>query len=267
MKLLIFLLLSSTIFISCVKDRETLIERAKTPEELKAEKNKEKKIKSYKNLAMESIREKNYPEAYENLFKAVKIAPGDKELHNLLGLTYLYDGKEERAVKEFKKAIEIDGNYSEAHNHLGIVYSEKEEFKKAEKEFKKALDNLTYKTPWIAYTNLGRVYLLSGKFQKAIKTFKRSLSKNSRQCIPYQSLAELYRKENNFENAEINYLSAIKYCLNPEEIEKDLALMYIQNKKYVKAKEELEKCIKGAKLKSKRKLLENCKHYMNLLEE
>lgn len=267
MKLLIFLLLSSFLFISCVKDRSTLIDKAKTPEEIKNKENKEKRVNSYINLAANALRNKNYPVSYENLFKAIKLDSENKDLHNLLGLTYLYDGKEDRAIKSFKRAIKIDNNYSEAHNHLGIVYSEKEEFDKAVKEFKKALDNLTYKTPWIAYTNLGKTYVLMGKEKKAIKALDRSLSKNSRQCVPYQLLGEIYTANKNFDNAEISYLNTVKYCKNKAYEYFNLGFLYLEYKKYKKSRTNLETCVKEAKIISDTRLVDKCKHYINLLEE
>ncbi len=267
MKLLIFLLLSSFLFVSCVKDRTTLIDKAKTPEEVKAQKSKKKRVASYMNLAVNAIRNKNYPVSYENLFKAIKLDSENKDLHNLLGLTYLYDGKEDRAIKSFKRAVEIDSNYSEAHNHLGIVYSEKEEFDKAVKEFKKALDNLTYKTPWIAYTNLGKTYVLMGMEKKAVKALTRSISKNSRQCVPYQLLGEIYMANKDFYNAEINYLNTVKYCKNKAIEHFNLGFLYLQYKKYKKSKTEFEICIKEAEMNSDTRLTDKCKHYINLLDE
>lgn len=267
MKLLIFLLLFSFLFIGCVKDRSTLIDKPKTSQELEAEGNKKKRVDSYINLAINAIRRKNYPVAYENLFKAIKLDSENKDLHNLLGLTYLYDGKEDRAIKSFKRAIEIDSTYSEAYNHLGIVYSEKEEFDKAVIQFNKALDNLTYKTPWIAYTNLGKAYIIMGKEKKAVKALTRSLSKNSRQCIPYQLLGKIYSSHNDFDNAELNYQNTLKYCNDKAHEYFNLGLLYMQYKKYKDSKESLNLCVKEAQINSNKRLVNKCKHYINLLEE
>jgi type IV pilus biogenesis/stability protein PilW len=255
------------LIVSCVKDRSTLIDRAKSADELNEEASIKKRVDSYLNLAMNAIRKKNYPVAYENLFKAIDLDKKNKDTHNLLGLTYLYDGKEARAIESFKRAIKIDPNYSEAHNHLGIAYSEKENFKKAVEHFEKALDNLTYKTPWIAYTNLGKTFLLMGKQKKAIKALERSLSKNSRQCIPYQLLGEMYLANKNLSDAELNYENTLKYCQNKGIEHFNLGFVYLQGKKYEKSKKELELCIEEAKKVSDSRLVDKCSHYINLLDE
>jgi len=181
-------------------------------DELAKETNKEKRVKSYINLAINGIKTRNYPQAYENLFKAEKLEPDNKEVQNLLGLTYMYDDKTDKAIASFKKALEIDPKYSEAHNHIGIIYSENGNYDKAIKHFKKALDNLLYKTPWITYTNLGRVYMLKGDKKLAIKNLNLSLSKNSRQCIPYELLGEIYKNDKNYDEAINSYEGALKYC-------------------------------------------------------
>jgi len=268
MKLLIFLLLFSLFFTSaCVKDKSTLIDSPRTTSDLNEEAKIKKRVDSYMNLAVNALRKQNYPLAYENLFKALKLNDSDKDLHNLIGLTYLYDGKEARAIKSFKNAIKIDPKYSEAHNHLGIVYSEIEEYKSAIKHFKKALDNLTYKTPWIAYTNLGRAYMLNGDSNKAIKAIQKSLSKNTRQCVPYQILGKFNKNNKNYYDAKINYENAIKYCKIKEIEHLNLGVVFLTNKKYQESKKQLDLCVEIAKTNSNTRVVDECKRYLNLLEE
>ena len=267
MKLSIILLLTSFIFISCVKDKSVLIDRAKTTDELAKETNKEKRVKSYINLAINGIKTRNYPQAYENLFKAEKLEPDNKEVQNLLGLTYMYDDKTDKAIASFKKALEIDPKYSEAHNHIGIIYSENGNYDKAIKHFKKALDNLLYKTPWITYTNLGRVYMLKGDKKLAIKNLNLSLSKNSRQCIPYELLGEIYKNDKNYDEAINSYEGALKYCKDKGEAHFNLGVVYMQSKDYKNAEQEFKECLKEAKLTNNKKLVNTCNRYMNLLDE
>ena len=258
--LVIFLLFS----ISCVKDRTSLIEESETSQSLANKKSIKKRVDSHIDLAINSLKNQNYPIAYEQLFKAKKVDPKNARIYNILGLVYLYDDKHDLAVKNLKKAISLKKNYSEAHVHLGITYGELEKYDLAIKEFKKAVSNIFYKTPWKAYTNLGRTYFLMKDYKNAIKIFNKSLSKNSYQCIPYELLGEIYGDIENIEEAKYNYKESLKYCKGQSLIHKKLGMLFLKEKKEQEALKEFELCLENITQKQ-RLLSKECDRYIKLI--
>ena len=258
--LIIFLLFN----ISCVKDRDSLIEDRNSSKKLESKEKTKKRVNSHINLAIDALKKRDYPSAYENLFKAQKIDDQNEKIYNILGLTYLYDGKNSLAIKNLKKAISLRKDYSEAHLHLGIAYGELTQYDNAIKEFKKALNNIFYKTPWNAYTNLGKTYFLTKDYENAIKTLNRSLSKNSAQCIPYDILSEIYSELQNIEESEFNFKEALKYCNNKSFIYKKRALFFLSLKKEKEALNDFENCLKYLSVKD-RKLKKECNRYIELI--
>ncbi len=260
----------SSIFIiftmfSCVDDQSVLIDKGQGSDRVDDKEQKEKLVSSYMNLAMEALYKRNFPAAYDNLFKAEKVDPKNGDVLNLLGLVYFYDGNIAEAELKFKAAIQYKENFSEAYNHLGIVYSEQKEYKKAIESFKKASTNLLYKTPWIAYTNLAQVYFELKEYDEAEKVLLLSLRKNHKQCQAHSLLGDLYRAKNILETSKKHYDEFLKLCPNVAEIHLKLGTLMIQLKNNDDAIKEFKSCVTYSTEFGNENLLKECNEYLNLL--
>lgn len=91
----------------------------------------------------------------ETLYRrAIKIAPGNGNPYNYLGMLLVREGRYDEGISEFNKALKIAGNYKGVHNNLGCALFAKARISslrfpvyhlKANKEFKTAIEmNDTY---------------------------------------------------------------------------------------------------------------------------
>ncbi|TET54354.1 MAG: tetratricopeptide repeat protein [Actinobacteria bacterium] len=99
-----------------------------------------------------------------------------------LGIAYMKNGKDEKALKEFKKEIEvaskgsqakIDRFLEQAYYFSGMIYLEKESNKQAISSFDKALEISAVSSD--TYFHLGEAYQASGKKTKAKEAYKKVL--------------------------------------------------------------------------------------------
>lgn len=224
--------------------------------------------------------------AEEILKKAIQLYEQDKEKHieklinayGLIGYTYYISEKNVDANITYtlkiadliKNKEKYYKNYGDTLRALAIEYLEKKEIEKAKKYIDDAYiylkkDKETPKNFWASY------YRVSAKIYKELKNYSKALEDIDK-C--YQNLYEMYKEENldissvytlkgevNIELKE--YPKAIEYLEKAVNIrlkyrsknnitvlraKEDLALAYMQNKNYQKAKEiyeEIENTIKN----------------------
>ncbi len=155
------------------------------------------------------------------------------EYYNELGLKFLNDGDNVKALEYFKKAVELDKKNYEAYNNLGLFYWQHGENKIAEQTFKKALHvnpqfikpllnlGLLYKEQekedkyfdyiskaikispddYLANWVLGNYYAESGRFHQASRNYKKSIERNPEFYEGYISLGNALAQANRFEEA------------------------------------------------------------------
>jgi len=105
--------------------------------------------------------------------KALAGDPLLAEGHKSLGLIFIYEGKKEEAIGEYKKALEINENYTEAYINLGMLYLNEKELDKASEMFKQAL--YTNESSPEAHKELANSYFLKEDFNKAIDSYRQAL--------------------------------------------------------------------------------------------
>ncbi len=266
MKLLLIFLFTS-LFFACVDDQKSLIQTQNSSDVEDNKLKKEKLVESYINLATDALYKKDFPTAYDNLFKAEAINENNIDVLNLLGLIYFYDDNIDVAEEKFKKALKINPKYSEAHNHLGIVYSKKGDYSNAIKEYKAAVSNLLYKTPWVAYINMSETYILMNDFSNAKDAALKAIKKNANQCRGYFILGTIYEKEADFEKSLTSFKDASVKCPNDAEIYFKIGLLFAQQKDNINALENFKKCNKFATETNLTNLIKECGDYIKLLGE
>ncbi|HEC97346.1 MAG TPA: tetratricopeptide repeat protein [Nitrospirae bacterium] len=161
-------------------------------------------------LAISDLDRGQMQAAFVELQKSIELNPGNKRVHNALGIVYRYFGNTKKAEEAFKAAIRIDPQYSEAYNNLGVGYMKTMQWDKAIKAFRKALDNLLYPTPETAFTNLGKVYYRRGELDKSIRAYKKAIKRAPSYNAPYYGLALCYNAQARYGDAAEALTEAIK---------------------------------------------------------
>ena len=113
----------------------------------------------------------DYQEAADGFLETLDDLPGNKFVHNNLGLTYLAMGQCERAIGQFECALETDPDFPEALNNLGLAWSE-QGFRKARSAFETALEgDPNY---FDALANLGSLFYRRGDRDRARQLWERA---------------------------------------------------------------------------------------------
>lgn len=262
MKLFAILLIFSFLATGCLKQNEQLINTGNRHKQSDA--NIAKRLDSYRKLAVIALNKRNFPGAYEQLFKAERLDNRDYETKNLLGLTYLYDHNLLLAEQKFKEAVALKKDYSEGYNHLGITYSEQGRYPEAIAAFKNAVKNLLYRTPDLAYVNMGRVYLKMNRTNDAKDAFYHAIGRNKRNCSAYIMLGEIEQKKGNNVDAERIYREPHKYCDEDPVLSLKLGVLLLKQQKNSDATAAFSRCVDAAS-KQRHPVLKECQEYMRLL--
>jgi serine/threonine protein kinase/tetratricopeptide (TPR) repeat protein len=118
--------------------------------------------------------EKDYRKKIRILEKLVKKFPEEKKFHEELAEQYLGEELYHQAIKKFNQALELDPNY-------GLIYNK------------------------LAYT-----YSLMGEYEKAFNYYERYASLSPGDANPFDSIAELYLRIGNLDNALAKFKEAIE---------------------------------------------------------
>ncbi|WP_459893116.1 tetratricopeptide repeat protein [Desulfothermus okinawensis] len=113
----------------------------------------------------------------------------------LKGLVYLQTKEIKKAILSLSYATKLDPGYGDAWNNLGLAYLADKQEKKAISCFEKALSIETYETPEYAAHNLALIYKKKGELDNAIFYEKKALTLNWRYLPAYLSIIDLYIKK------------------------------------------------------------------------
>jgi arylsulfatase A-like enzyme/Flp pilus assembly protein TadD len=75
-----------------------------------------------RDLGMLQFRQRNYPQAAEQLGKAANLGINEAPLFNFLGISYSRTDRLQKAVGIYQRALKLDPDYAEAHLNLGFAY-------------------------------------------------------------------------------------------------------------------------------------------------
>jgi type IV pilus assembly protein PilF len=159
---------------------QTLVRTAVTLEEqnqVKKEMNHNIAIANY-NVGVEYLRQGDNEKALERLSKAQEADPGYVPIYNALGLVYQRLEEPVNAEENFEKAIKLDDTDSDALNNYGQFLCNSGRAAQANEFFMKAASNPLYKTPEIPYTNAGLCAMNNKQQETAAEYFNKALSLN-----------------------------------------------------------------------------------------
>jgi tetratricopeptide (TPR) repeat protein len=184
----------------------------------------DKSMKQYE-LAIGLQGEGNTPGAFQTLYRALEIDPGNAKAHLLLGSMFLLNrkddpaGYDQKAEENFRKALEIQASNdpipeqslaADAHNGLGVLYLHMGRYDEAIVELTKAVEDLFNRDAFMAFANLGWAYTEKGDYDKAVSSLERSLRLNPKFCVGFYRLGVAYAKGKRFEQAEESLTHALE---------------------------------------------------------
>jgi superkiller protein 3 len=193
----------------------------------------------YTDLGTSSLLRDDYPQAVEELRKAIALNPKNAVAHNHLGLAYYGLGKIDLAKQSIERAVLEDPNYSDAYINLGNFAFQEKNYVLAKHYFNKALSNLEYKYRHRAMTALAQVYIAENNLVEAKKQLIESLNYNPNFCLSHFLMGVVCDRENNQKCSADSFSKASsKSCAGNPEAHYQLGVAYLKLKDTKKAKNE-----------------------------
>jgi tetratricopeptide (TPR) repeat protein len=117
--------------------------------------------------------EKNFLDAVDYYYAALKGAPGNASVLNKIGICQLMMQRYKEAGKSFERAIKADRKHADAYNNLGVVYYQARNYNAAIKRYEKAVALNDAAASY--YSNMGAAYFGKKQFEKAIQNYSKAL--------------------------------------------------------------------------------------------
>lgn len=178
-------------------------------------------------LALAYFHVKDNEKAIEKLEEVIKLRPQFVKSYETLGMAFLKNGENDKAVAIWNQAIEKGSTQEHLKELVGKIRI-KTESKKRITQLEEELKNKDLKPDMIYGKNaeLGILYMAINDFDKALKIYKNLEKKRSKDYTVAETLMQLYAYKNDFDNARKYARKAVK--INPESkelMEKYLAEM------------------------------------------
>ena len=166
------------------------------------------------NISGDKLYEKgNIQEAINEFKLALKLDPGNENVHNSLGVCYGLQSQYDAAIAEFQKAIALaPGEYMALYN-LGLVQLLMKQPDRALEYFLDA-DKINGDNYEVAFQT-GKLYLETGNFKKGQPYLERAAELEPASGQVYRYLGDCYRAGHRLQDAISAYKKAIKH--NPHD--------------------------------------------------
>jgi type IV pilus assembly protein PilF len=162
-------------------------------------------------LGMAYMKQGNNVRAMEKLKRALEQDPLNPKAHSAIGLLYTSLKQFTEADGHFKKAVKLDPADSQIRNNYGTYLCGIGKIDEAEQEFLYAVKNPLYQTPEYAYTNAGLCMKRKPDMDKAEQYLRKALTLNPKFSVALLQMANLsYEKK--------RYLSARAYIQRYTEV-------------------------------------------------
>ena len=118
--------------------------------------------------------------------KALSLNPNNAEVYNNMGIAFRDKGMLNEAIEAYNKAISIKYNYAEAYYNKGIATQDQNKQEVAIEAYRKAIYfNPNYAS---AYSNMGNILRDQGKLDEAIDSYNKAISLKPNYAPPYSNL-------------------------------------------------------------------------------
>lgn len=165
----------------------------------------------------------------------------DTELFFIQGNTAYKKGNLEEAIKFYSEAIEKTPEFADAYNNRGTVKQELNDLEGAILDFERAvsLDNEFV----LAKYNLAEAYSNTDKLEESLSLLKQISNKYKDSSFYYVTMSNVYIRKNNFADANLNLLNAIKLNNKNDKAYTNLGYINYVEKNLIDAKANFEKAI------------------------
>ncbi len=178
-----------------IKSRDQALEKAKANYQKMTEKEKLYLDASYANYI-----ENNQQKLFQISQDGARKYPKEKSFHFRLGYYYQgQQGKEEKALEEFKKVLQLDPSYGIALNQMGYIYAELKNYEKAVECLKKYASLAP--TEANPLDTLAEVYFWMGNLDEAIAKYKEALEKKPDFLTSTHNIQYLYALKEDYPEA------------------------------------------------------------------
>ena len=200
------------------KKIDNIIQIEFDPKNIEAEKSYEQGL----NL----MKEGRYQEAL-TAFKRILAVFENAEIYYNMGYIYTAQANYDEAILCFRKATQINNAFAKAYRKLGEVYLELGMKKEAETHLQKAAD----------------IYMDKNMDKNAEQILLQVAEINPNTINVYNSLGILYRRQNKYDSALLQYKKALKVDPHDEHIFYNLSRVYLLMKKFPEATEALKSAL------------------------
>ncbi len=163
-------------------------------------------------------------EAIREFRKALAFDPQNTDVHTNMGNIYMAQGKTYEAIKSYKEVVRLQPNYAKAHVNLGNAYLQDKQYSLSEAEFKTAA-RLDPRDPLADYT-LGLQYTNTNRLPEAETQLKKVATIAPKDGNVYYSLGVLYNKQGKADQAIANLEKALRLKPNFPAANYELGVAY-----------------------------------------
>ncbi len=201
-----------------------------------------KKAELYFAAGTQSLIERQYTEALQNLTKADQLTPNSAEILNNLGMAYFFKGETTLAIKTLQRAMKLDPENSDTKNNLASIYYKQGNVAAAEKLYKEVLRHLTYDKQARTLYNMGILEIEARKNVAAAEDyFQKSVKEDDNYCPSYMQLGLIYYQRRQYTRALKNFKDAsLGACYESPAAHYHQALTLIGLKRYTDARMKLD---------------------------
>ncbi|MCQ2240354.1 tetratricopeptide repeat protein [Treponema sp.] len=149
----------------------------------------------------------NHEDAIQCFNTVVEENPRDVLAFNHIGTIYASEKKHAEAVSSYLKGLKVDPNHPILHLNLAKSYDKLGEFLKAQAEYEAALKS---KPGWIeAIESYSDLLIKKNKTKTACEIVKKALNLNPKDAAMHTKLGDVYSRQDNFDDAESEYNTAL----------------------------------------------------------
>ena len=191
---------------------------------------------------MQAARQGKYPQALQDLHRAINLHPEFAKAHAALGTVHLQLGDFPAAEESLTRALSINPNLMQAESNLALLYAKTERFDDAIRIYQ----NLTQKHPKSlqAWLGIASAYQQSERYEEAIEAYLESLKRSPNLSAALANLASCYEALEQEGQAIHYYITALVQEPNLPMANGNLGAIYQKQGELDKALPLLEKAVR-----------------------
>ena len=175
-------------------------------------------------------RVEKFDEAIIAIEKAIKLDPDLHQAHYALGLVYVSQKEDEKALEQFDRTIELQFSYYQAWRERSKILDRLKKYEEALIAIDKAI--VWEENDFNLYYRRGLILDSLDRLDEAIKAYTRSLKIKPNFSHPYNNLGTVYARQNKWDKAFDNFKQAIKIDPNNATAYSNSGVIYNDRKQW-----------------------------------